>query len=420
MTDSIYGIELNPKSIKVATFSLYLSLLDFLNPKKLWFQNGEKFPNLINDVDYVNPNEQGFNLFRTNAVEIENNTNFITKYDLIVGNPPYGKTKVPKNIKSYCKIRGYSQDFVIPFIHKSSSFLATNGKIALLVPTKEILTNTSGTSQNFRKWLFNENHVEKVYNLSIFRKTDKKHGGGLFSSAIAPASILFFEKEIPKQESRTIEYWAPKTFIKNNIAEGILIDSSDIKFLPREECKKPNTKIWKISQWGGLNDFNLLSNFLKEKSFLNYLNDNGIDRAVGFQPMGKSKSKLIENKELSNFGFLDAKNVNRFYTNENLKGNMNECIKSPEAIKFYTNYYKTDIVNLPTIDVFRRLKDINIFNAPHVLIKEGLQNNRFCATYTDYKCAFTSTILGLKSGNVEILKLITCYLTQVLVHTFYF
>ena len=50
LTDNIYGVELNSKSIKVATFSLYLSLLDFLNPKNLWHLNDEKFPYLINDT----------------------------------------------------------------------------------------------------------------------------------------------------------------------------------------------------------------------------------------------------------------------------------------------------------------------------------------------------------------------------------
>jgi len=411
MTDSIYGIELNPKSIKVATFSLYLSLLDFLEPKKLWFQNGEKFPYLINDLEYVDPNEQGINLFRTDAIDIEDNTDFITEYDLIVGNPPYGKTKVPENIKKYCETRGYAKEFVIPFIHKSSS-LAVNGKIVLVVPTK-LLTNTSGTSEKFREWLFNENYVEKVYNLSILRKAPKTFGGSLFSSAVAPASILFFQNEIPEKVSRTIEYWAPKTFIKNNIAEGILIDSSDVKFLPREECQKPNTKIWKIAQWGGLNDFNLLSNFLQDKSFLNYLEDNNVEKQTGFQLMTEPDEKLPEpNKVLSEFGYLSAKNINRFYTCKEEKSNINMSITSKEAKLFYTTHYNANLDELPPIDLFHRNGNINTFKPPHVLIKEGFSDNLFCSTFLDYECAFTKTVLGLKSDDIDILKLITCYLNS--------
>lgn len=34
----------------------------------------------------------------------------------------------------------------------------------------KVLTNTEKPFQNFRQWLLNENYVEKIYNLSIFRK----------------------------------------------------------------------------------------------------------------------------------------------------------------------------------------------------------------------------------------------------------
>jgi len=409
MQSSIYGIELNPKSIKVTSFSLYLSLLGFLNPKNLWHLNGEKFPYLINDKDDDDIEVQGNNLFRTDT--IDDDLNFEKGYDLIIGNPPYGKTKMPSNIKAYCKKYNFSQEFVILFIHKST-LLAPKGKIALLA-TSKLLTNTSGTSQNFRKWLFNENYVEKVYNLSILRK---KAGGSLFSSAVAPATIFFFQKEAPKKISRTIEYWAPKTYIKNHIAEGVLIDSSDIKYLPREECQRPDTKIWKIAQWGTLNDFYILNNFLSQNNdFLDYLDKNNINkehRGVGFQLMGESKAEPKFSRLISELDFLDARNITRYYTHKDFTSNINQSVKHPKAKKFYTEYYKTNMSNLPTINVFRRLGKTVTFDAPHILIKEGFSNNLFCATYLDYDCTFTSTVLGLKGDDSNILKLITCYLNS--------
>ena len=412
MLNSIYGIELNSKSIKVASFSLYLSLLDFLNPKNLWYLDDEKFPYLINDEADENIVKQGDNLFRADT--IKDNKKFKKQYDLIIGNPPYGKGKIPNNIKAYCTKYNFSQEFVIPFIHKST-LLAPKGKIALLATTK-LLTNTSGTSQKFREWLFNENYVERIYNLSILRKTPKNFGGSLFSSATVPASIFFFRKKAPKKKSKTIEYWAPKTYIKNHIAEGVVIDSSDIKYLPRKECQKPNTKIWKIAQWGTLNDFNILDEFLtQEKNFLDYLDDNGIDtsnRGVGFQPLGKSKSSIKESRLISELDFIGAKNINRYYTDKSLAGSINDVINSPVAKEVYSQYYKTDILNIPKIDAFRRLGNTITFKAPHVLIKEGFSKNRFCATYLDYNCTFTSTILGLHSDDSDILKLITSYLNS--------
>ena len=50
--------------------------------------------------------------------------------------------------------------------------------------------------------------------------------------------------EILKNPKDTITYYAPKTYIKNDILEGIVIDSSDEKHLPRTECKKKDSKIY--------------------------------------------------------------------------------------------------------------------------------------------------------------------------------
>ena len=99
----------------------------------------------------------------------------------------------------------------------------------------------------FRKWLFNDCYVEKVYNFSILRNAPKNFGGQLFGSAIGPICIAFYQKEEPNNKSGRIVYYAPKTYIKSNVLEGVVIDSSDVKYLPREECQKTATKIWKIA-----------------------------------------------------------------------------------------------------------------------------------------------------------------------------
>ena len=53
-----------------------------------------------------------------------------------------------------------------------------------------------------------------------------------------------------------------------------------------------------------------------QKTFLDYLNDNGIDkqhRGVGFQLIGKSKTKFYTNNKISKFGYLDAGNIERYF-----------------------------------------------------------------------------------------------------------
>ncbi|KIM09846.1 MAG: hypothetical protein KU29_00890 [Sulfurovum sp. FS06-10] len=384
MTNNIYGVELNKPSIKVATFSLYLSLLDFLNPRNLWHLNGEKFPYLINDKEDEFIKTQGYNLFRTNT--IEDNEALLNNYDIVVGNPPYGD-KVPPYIKTYCEANKFAIDLVIPFIHKST-LLSPNGKIALLVPTK-LLTNTSNTAQNFRNWLFNENYVSKVYNLSILRRTPKSFGGQLFSSAVVPASILFFQHKTPEIISETIEYWAPKTYIKNHIAEGVLIDSSDIKYLPRKECHASDTKIWKIAQWGSLNDFNLLKNLQCMDNVQTYLDKKKIQYGGGFQ-LGNPCN--ISDTEIKNIPHLSSESLDLYLTNKD----------------------KTQVIQY---HMFHRKGTKEAYRAPHLLIKEGItkitsndmDEYRIIASFLDYDCSYCKGVIGIHHNDDDILKAFVTY-----------
>ncbi|MFC2131323.1 class I SAM-dependent DNA methyltransferase, partial [Bacteroidota bacterium] len=59
MLDSIFGVENDENAIKIAAFSLYLALLDNLEPPDVWLKNGEQFPYLINDPKIKEYEKQG-------------------------------------------------------------------------------------------------------------------------------------------------------------------------------------------------------------------------------------------------------------------------------------------------------------------------------------------------------------------------
>ena len=260
LLDNIYGIEIDETAIKVAAFSLYLALIDELDPKTLWIETNYQLPYLIFDSEDTNIKNQGRNIWRKDTIG-EVDTHLFPKVDLIIGNPPFGTKNLPQTIKEYCSKYKFSNEYVLPFIHKSVEFCPT-GEIALIFNSK-VLTNTQKPYQNFRKWLFNSNYVEKVYNLSIFRKAPKHFGGQLFVSAVGPVSIVYFQHIAPETISEIIEYWVPKTYIKSSIVDGVVIDNSDIKELPRTKCLNPNSKIWKVALWGNFNNFRLLKKLQK-------------------------------------------------------------------------------------------------------------------------------------------------------------
>jgi len=411
LIDNIFGIELDPKAIKVAAFSLYLALLENLNPKTLWQK--KELPNLINDPLDLTLKEQGKNLFRRDTIaeniEIEN-----LQFDLVVGNPPFGTKKLSKTISDYCAKFGFAKEMVLPFLHKAIKF-SPKGEIALIFNTK-VLTNTGTTYQKFRDWLFNDCYVEKVFNFSILRRVPINLGGQLFGSAVGPISIVFYKKESPEKASDNILYYAPKTYLKMDVLEGIVIDSTDVKYLPREDCKTSNAKIWKIAMWGGTGDINLIKKLDTVSKLSNYITNKKIRKGLGFQFLMDSAKNPITDNEIPE-KYLPPQNIARYRSSAFVKINKG---LTPNSIKLYAKHYNVPIDQLPTINTFRRTGIKVAYKGPHILIKEGLNNWQICSSYVDIDCSFNSKVLGLHHSDERLLKGLTCYINSNLAYYYLF
>ncbi len=394
LTDNIFGIELHPQAIKVAAFSLYLALVDCLDPKTLWQEKKHRLPNLINNPDDSSLKTQGKNLFCRDAIA-QNKEIEAVKFDLVVGNPPFGGLISEekdiegkhKNIRNYCNKHKFAKEMVLPFLHKATKF-APNGEVALIFNTK-VLTNTGGTYQNFRKWLFNDCYVDKVFNFSILRNAKKNFGGQLFGDATGPISIVFYQKEQPNKPNNKIAYYAPKTFIKSNVIEGLSIDFTDLKYLPREECQKPNTKIWKTAMWGGMSDWELIKDlFETQRNFKKYLNDNNILFGSGLH----SKENEI-NKVAIAGNFIDTKNINKYYT---------------------------PIEQTKPIDKEFRSYKLGIFKKPIALIKESIVDKNILSSFFDYDVYYTESSHGFHTSDANKLKSIVITFNSRLANYFLF
>lgn len=384
LLDNIYGIEIDETAIKVAAFSLYLALIDELDPKTLWIETNYQLPYLIFDSEDTNIQNQGCNLWRKDTIG-EVDTHLFPKVDLIIGNPPFGTKNLPQIIKEYCSKYKFSNEYVLPFIHKSVEFCPT-GEIALIFNSK-VLTNTQKTYQNFRKWLFNSNYVEKVYNLSIFRKTPKHFGGQLFASAVGPVSIVYFQHIAPETISETIEYWAPKTYIKSSIVDGVVIDNSDIKELPRTECLKPNSKIWKVALWGNFNNFRLLKK-LQKTTLKDYFDktDNWI--------YGRGLNADSDNPDFIPEYIIKTESIERYRTNVD------------SAIIRNTKFYRDN--------------NKNLFIPPFILFKQGQHKTEIACSLFEKEAYCTTGAFAINSNNIQDKKVLVSFLNSDIVKFYLF
>jgi type I restriction-modification system DNA methylase subunit len=413
---NIYGIDINPYSLKVAAFGLYLALLENLDPKTLW--QSVELPCLIGDAD-LPEEKQGKNLYCLDAIKTNSQIES-RNYDLVVGNPPFGASVKPSPISDYCRRNDFALEQVLPFLHKAPSF-SPNGDIALIFNTK-ILTNNLRTYKNFRKWLLNSCYVESVYNFSILRKAPKNYGGQLFNASSSPICIIFYRKAAPEQFSSKIMYYVPKTYIKSNILDGIVIDSTDIKYLPRKECQRPDTKIWKIAMWGGEGDINLI-NKLSSKQFDSvkiFMKRYSIKSGVGFGLFSHDENQEPQvSTELAEMKYLDANRITRYYTPRNCLTNVTESLKRKETVSFYKKLYNaTDVRFIRELKHFRRFGTMAAYKSPHVVVKKGLEKNKICASFLDFDGSFKDGVYGFYSENSDVLKVLTAYFNSRLSYYF--
>ena len=188
---------------------------------------------------------------------------------------------------------------VLPFLHRANQFCSKTGKVSI-ISTSKILFNKSGGYQKFRQFLFNDNYVEAVFNFSALRKPKKGQGKSIFADAVGPACVLFYKKNAPEKQKHSITYLCPKPTARDRFTGDLVLDALDFFYLPRYECQKPDTVIWKTAMWGTENDFQLIQTLAERDSLKHYLTEkNGWYKGVGFKLLTPTKDNTYEKHSAS-------------------------------------------------------------------------------------------------------------------------
>ena len=355
LKNSIFGVDINEEAIRVASFSLSLAMCDFLDPRSIW--DKLSFPRLLDN-----------NLISSDFFDKDKSFNN-RRYDVIVGNPPWqsnitGKTK--EYLEKTNRVIGDKQ-IAQAFSIKCSELCKQNGIICLLMPSKGLLFNRSDKSRTYRANLFSDNNVLAIINLSVYRNF-------LFDHASGPAAAIIYT---PKQEGviQPIIYCTPKPIYTIEDIRRFSIDPTDICRIPRDIID--DDRIWKIAMWGAPRDLELIGKLQST-----------------FAPMA---SFIEENHMITAEGF---KRGNRKHQCCDFEG-----LPLVEAKSFKPYYISSD--ELPTVDfddfecIVKNAREI--FNAPHLIIKQSHKNGRFLSEVLDYDAVFNHSLLGIH-GEIEQLK----------------
>ncbi|WP_456474627.1 HsdM family class I SAM-dependent methyltransferase [Candidatus Pyrohabitans sp.] len=383
---NIFGVDINEEAIRIAAFSLYLTMLDYLEPKSIW-QN-VKFPILLNE-----------NLFAEDFFDEDAPFNK-HKYDIIVGNPPWGSIPSENSLAlSYCRNRNRpigNKQIAQAFIWRASDLCAKNGEICLLVTAKGLLFNRSDKNREFRRAFLKNFEVRTIVNLSVLRHQ-------IFDKSVGPPAIVFFK---PKQnndiQKRPILYVVPKISIESKQLGAIVIDPSNLIYLPATKVFEDDT-LWKVAMWGTPRDAILISKCREKGTLKDFIEKMKWEFGDGFQANGSDRNFA---PWLKNLPFLPTKYLKRFYIPYNTLRPLNR-------------------------DVFHRPKTKNRFTAPLCLVKVTLNKGQVVAAYSGFNICYTDGIIGISGHkkdisisdhkkNAEMLKILTCYLNFNLARYFLF
>lgn len=390
LTDHIYGVDKNEEAINVAIFSLYITLLDYKNPKQL---DGFTFPllrgnNFIAD-DFFNDSIN--NIFRNIDIQF------------IIGNPPWG-SQPGESVDDYHsnfvrKINNESgcnliSDYQIAqsFLIRSKEFASDKTQCGLIV-TSKLLYNT-GAFEFRNKFLVENCSLNRILELSPVRFH-------LFKNANAPTAILLYSYNKPSKEHKLIhQSLKPNVFLQ--YFQIIVSEKYDTKEIYQSFFNDYDW-LWKVLVYGNVLDFHLIRNYRNNKeeyvSLDDFMQNANIVSGAGFKIGKKERGKDI--LEIENQLVVSRSNFKPLYIN---KGNLKQ---------FNIEY--------PDIDKINGLGKLEIYKAPHLLVKRGAKDIPVVA-YCDIDCCFPNTIFGLVSSrdNVDKLKSIGALLSSNIISYFMF
>ena len=342
LENNLFGVDVDAQAVRVASFSLYLTMLDKVEPQYYW-ENEFRFPRLrerqLIAADFFQEDKEGFR-----SVEDAG------KYDLVLGNAPWGRNTITPAAKSWAGdvwTITYGNIGLL-FLPKAATLTKSGGQVAMMQPAMALIFNQVGTAQEFRARLFSEFKIEEIVNLSALRF-------GLFKDAISPACIITMSAIPPDGEPLT--YICPKPVMTNEDDYHIVIEPDYINTIyPQEAIANP--LVWTALMWGGRRDLSLVKR-LNQESSIKKLKQRGIAKTR--QGVIRSDGRKVENSLLNK--------------------RILESDESLDSSFLYLNAEELPINDDPCIDSGTGLSSLSAFQLPQMIVKQSWQKEslRFCS-----------------------------------------
>ena len=396
MQKSIFGNDLDETACWITAFSLYLSLLEGLEPSEIArLQSDEKIklPKLIG---------KGLNIQKgTKYGDFFSSSNPFAgkrRFDVFLCNPPWRESDDDERPtwEEWCR----NQDPAYPigrrqiaagFVFRAMQCVHSTGVVALILPLNLVIGATSQSCEFRQRWL-EEAHIDRIINFGDVRRL-------LFPAAKHPCAVVFAQPRSLSEETislgrETVEYWTPKADV--SLALGRLaLHAVDRKLLrAREIYERPHLLI--SSYWGERRDLDLLKRLHRFGTVAKTMESRSKPwlSGKGFHaPNNSNKDRKLG--ILESLAFLPA----------------DELPEGDPFIAAGTNFLRVrdhyPIVASPGG------RNAVLYTGPRVLFPDGLTEGlQIKASFSDEPFAFTSSVgaIGGSASDGALLKLLAAYL----------
>lgn len=386
LRNNIYGCDLEEEAVTLSYFSLGLALLDALSPKEIW--NNVHFDDLI-----------GQNLLPGDFFKTLDSQVLPTDFQLVIGNPPFNSEltswadKINKDAikKSAGRPPLPDNQIALLFLEQSFNVLTAGGQSCLILPSGPLLYNTQ--THGFKKHLLSTYGFREIYDFTPLRA---KLFIGSSSSAKPAVLVTFASNEAPSVKH------LQHVIFRRTRASGEKIefetDHYDIHHIPYALALN-NPRVWQANFMGGGRLYQLMNKLSQPGTLASYLDDKAAN----------NNWKIAE-------GWIESPEAAPIKRANELSEKQDRSIAEEQELKVLNGKYSAAwITGIPYVETdsftedgigrtrvcklnyFYRSakKNKEVFQPPHLLIKESVTGQKIPVVYSEEHLTFKHNVLGI-------------------------
>ncbi|WP_375559968.1 Eco57I restriction-modification methylase domain-containing protein [Bernardetia sp. OM2101] len=370
---NIFGtdIEETGTATLITVFSLTIALLDKLSPKEIW--NNLKFDDLKENIHNEN--------FFTWSTHTENKN-----FDLVIGNPPFNNdhsltVKVTQKVLKDVGVKHTKvtkNHFALQFFEGA---MTLGSRVCLIIPSSVLLYNKSDVAKGYRKNIFTDFTVNKIFDFTHLRESLFVRKGEEKKKGRVPTCAIIAQNK--PSENQSIEHIVVKKTAKSEKKIRFEIDYYDCHFIRFQDAIDGSKHfIWKTNLLGGGRLFYLI----KRLSLLDNLD------------------KFISNhkKWLYNLGYITR--------HKNKKGIAADFITNQHTIKPKSFNEKGLFLTVVEKEkTFVETREKELYTPPHIIFKLVVEYSKIPMTFSDKYLCFNSSFVGISAPEEDKEKLYEVY-----------